>query len=259
VTTTVHNTVLDHRLRVLLPTNLKGDVIHSDSTFDVVERKVQLAADNAIRKELDVETKPHFTWTAFSDAARGVAIVTRGIPEVAVSDTAERPIALTLLRAFRRAVLHNDNMGGQIQGTHTFRYDIVPFDGAIPTKRLCVQGQRILGATRQIDLIPADMDLPADIVQRTSSKLPREQSFLRVDGDAVVVTSIQRQDDKLLVRVFNPTASTAHAKIARPEGFASVRSVTLEGKDDSITTAKIAGKVAEITVPSKRIATLLLA
>lgn len=253
VTTTVHNNVLDHRLRVLLPTNLKGDSGLSDTSFDVVERKIALAADNAIRKELDVETKPHFTWTAMADASGGLAVVTRGIPEVAVSDTPERPIALTLLRAFRRAVLANDNMGGQIQGTHVFRYDIEPFAGPVPRKKFCLQGQRVLGAIRQIDLLPAEI-----AHDQVETKLPAEQSFLTVDGD-VVVTSVQRDGDKLVVRLFNPTTSPAIAKLSGPNGFSSISSVTLEGKADAIAKGRISAGVAEITVPAKRIATLLLA
>jgi alpha-mannosidase/mannosylglycerate hydrolase len=235
-----------------MPTNVKGDSYLSDSTFDVVERKIALAADNAIRKELDVETKPHFTWTAMADKEGGMAVVTRGLPEVAVSDTPERPIALTLLRAFRRAVLSNDNMGGQIQGTHVFRYDIEPFTGAAPRKKLCLQSQRIGSVVRQVDLLPAEI-----AHYKSTTMLPAEQSFLSVDGD-VVVTSVQRQDGALAVRLFNPTATPSKAKVETPEGIKSIRSVTLEGKEDTATRAKLAGRAAEVTVPAKRIATLLI-
>jgi len=257
ITTTVHNTILDHRLRVLCPTNIDSDQTCSDSAFDVVQRKVQLAPDNAIRKELDVETKPHFTWTAITDGENGFALVTRSIPEIAASDLPDRPLALTLLRSFRRAVLSNDNIGGQIQGAHTFRYDLVPFPGDIPRKRLCTQGQRILSTMRQVDLTHADLTLPADIVQRPAQKLAAEYSFLKVDGD-VVVSSIQREQDHLLVRLWNPTDAKVIATITAPAALTWARSVTLEGKEDTITSVKLASGAVSVTVPSKRIATLLL-
>ncbi|MBA3847094.1 MAG: glycoside hydrolase family 38, partial [Planctomycetes bacterium] len=63
VTATVDNNVRDHRLRVLLPTGLSGDRFVTDSAFAVVERAVDLPADNDARRELDVETRPQFTWT----------------------------------------------------------------------------------------------------------------------------------------------------------------------------------------------------
>jgi alpha-mannosidase len=250
VTTTVQNNVLDHRLRVLLPTNLKCDTYFSDSTFDVVERKVALAADNAIRKELDVETKPHVTWTAVRDAACGLAIVTRGLPEVAVIDTPERPIALTLLRAFRRAVLTNDNMGGQIQGTHVFRYDLAPFTGETPLKQLFLHGQRILSPVRQVDLLPID--------QVVDGKMPAEQSFLRVEGD-VVVTSVQRKDEHLVVRLFNPTTKSATARLAGgAQPIAAAKPVTLDGRNEPHVSPKLAKGAVELSVPAKRIVTLLM-
>lgn len=251
VTTTVHNNVLDHRLRVLFPTEMKGDTYHSDSAFDVVERKIALAADNAIRKELDVETKPHVTWSA----AGGLAVVTRGLPEIALCDTPQRPLALTLLRAFRRAVFSNDNMGGQIQGTHVFRYDIATYAGDVPRKKLFLQGQRILSPVRQVDLLPIELQQAGEL----ATKVPPRQSFLKVDGE-VVVTSVQRQADSLLVRLFNPTETKSKASIAAPAPFASVRVVTLDVHEDSATTGKIgSGGGVDITVPPKRIATLLLA
>ncbi len=252
VTTTVQNAVLDHRLRVLFPTNIDEETCLSDSNFDVVERKLQLAPDNAIRKELDVETKPHFTWTAMSDAAGGLAVVTRGLPEIAVSDDAEKPIALTLFRAFRRAVLSNDNMGGQIQGTHVFRYDIEPFAGPVPRKKLCIQGQRIYSTVRQVDLLPLEL---AQI--KPSKKVPAEQSFLQVEGGAVV-TSIQRQDRKLQIRLFNPDSAAVSVGISSPEGFTSASSATLDGRADAVTRVTLVGRSVKVDLPAKRIATLLV-
>jgi alpha-mannosidase/mannosylglycerate hydrolase len=253
VTTTVQNNVLDHRLRVLMPTNLHGDTFFSDSAFDVVERKIGVAADNAMRKELDVETKPHQSWSAFSDGKHGLAVIARGLPEIAVIDTLERPLALTLLRAFRRAVLSNDNMGGQIQGTHVFRYDLRPFAGELPIKQLFLAGQRLHGVVRQIDLLPADVKLNGE----PSHPLPAEASMLNVDGE-VVVTSVQRQGDDLLVRLFNPNVKAAKVTLSRGEKFASVRCLTLDGRDDAAAAPKLAEGAVSTSVPPKRIMTFAL-
>lgn len=246
VTTTIDNTVLDHRIRVLFPTNLDGDSYLSDSAYDVVERPVTLAADNNIRRELEVETRPQITWTAFGDDQRGLAIVSRGLPESALLDTAERPIALTLLRAFRRAVFSNDNMGGEIQGKHTFRYDIVPFTGKTPLQKLFLLGQRVNGAIRVVDLLPG---------QNGSGSLPREHSFLAVDGN-VVVTSVQAEDNALLVRLFNPHNQAEQATIKPAIQASSARSITLGGRDDTATNVKMQDGAVAATIPPKRIATI---
>ncbi len=187
VVTRVENNILDHRLRVLLPTHAAGETYLSDSAFDVVERQVAVARDNDIRRELDVETRPQVTWTAFGDGARGLAIVSRGLPESAVVDSADRPIALTLLRGFRRAIFSGDNMGGQIQGMHEFRFSIVPFNGPAPIDRLFHLGLRVNSPCRAIALSADDRR----DAQSASMRLAASHSFLDVSGK-VVVTSIQQ-------------------------------------------------------------------
>ena len=106
---------------------------------------------------------------------------------------------------------------------------------------------------RQVDFLPVELEhLPPARV-----KLPAEQSFLRVDGE-VVVTSVQQSDGKLLVRLFNPGERGAAAKVSTPAPLTSVRSVTLEGKDDSTSGVKLAKGAAEVSLPPKRITTLIL-
>ena len=224
-TTTVHNTVLDHRLRALFPTGLAGDTYWSDGAFDCIERPVKLVADNAIRKELDIETRPQISWTAFGDGRAGLAVVSRGLPESAVVNTPDRPIALTLLRAFRKAVFSDDNPGGQVQGVHLFRYDLIPFTGAVPVKKLFLRGQRVNSSIRQVTLHPLDMP------STQPAKLPRSQSFASAEGEAIV-TSIQHHDQGRLMRVFNPLSRPASINLGSGK---SVQSVTLDGRDDGQT------------------------
>ncbi len=253
VRTTVENNLLDHRLRVLFPTGLAGETYLSNSAFDVVERRVALPEDNDIRSELDVETRPQITWTAFGDGRSGLAVVSRGLPESAVIDTPERPIALTLLRAFRRAVFSNDNPGGQIQGRHTFSYDIVPVAGEIPVNRLYVLGQRVNATVRSVDLLPKDLEL-----SKRRGTLTREHSFLKASGRAVF-TSIQRDSHgSWFVRLFNPHGTSQKVTLNPANAPKSARCITLDGRDDTKSAARLAGGTIEISLPPKRISTVLI-
>src|SRR4029077_896969 len=106
--------------------------------------------------------------------------------------------------------------------------------GAAPLKKLFTLGQRILSPARQVDLIPQEIPTtPA------ATMLPREKSFVRVEGDAVV-TSIQREGDALLVRLFNPTTKATKTTIISSIKAASAKSVTLDGKGDSQTSVRVA-------------------
>jgi len=252
VETTVENIIRDHRLRVLLPTALAGETYLSNSAFDVVERKVALAADNDSRDELEVETRPQFTWTAFGDGRCGLAVVSRGLPESAVTDTPERTIALTLLRAFRRAVFSDDNPGGQVQGSHTFRYDIVPFAAEVPVSHLYLLGQRVNGAVRLAALSPRDLKGPIP-----EAKLPAEHSFLETGGRAVF-SSIRRDNGRTLLRFFNPYPTREKLTLCPAVKPGTAQCVTLGGRADPLTSVVLHDGVIEVSLPPKRIATLVL-
>ncbi len=253
VATRIENNALDHRVRVLFPTGIEGAGYLSDSVYDVVERPVALLEDNEIRKELDVETRPQISWTAFGDSERGLAIVSRGLPESAVLDREDRALALTLFRGFRRAVMDNDNPGGQEPGTLDFRFWIVPYIGETPLCELFRCGQRVMSPSREVMLT-------ADEIERLRGDvpLPQAHSFLSLDGRAVL-TSVQREDRGLLVRLFNPRPVTAKITLILAETFESAHTVTLDGRDDMQSTVVSAGDgVIELMIPPKRIATVLV-
>ena len=216
VTTTLDNAAESHRVRMLFPTGLTGEAFESDSAFDVVRRSVALRADNHERRELDLETRPHQSWTAFGDGKAGLAVIARGLPEVAVTDTPDRAIALTLLRGFRRVISRPDDRGGQVLGPHRFRYDLVPFAGPTPVKRLFLLGQRLHGTVRQ-----ASVAAPAG-----PASLPRSKGFARVEGD-VVVTSVRRDRGRRTVRVFNPSVEPTSVVLD-----ADVDRITLDGRPE---------------------------
>jgi len=245
VKTVVNNTVKDHRLRVLLPTQLKADTYFADSPFDVVERPVALLPDNATRRELDVDGRPQHTFTAITDSKLGLATVSRGLYESAVYDTPERPLAITLLRSFRRTVQRGlTETAGQIQGHHEFNWRIVPFSGALPVKALFLHGQRVNTPTQSADLTAFDRE-----AHPTTGTLPLTQSFLHTTGD-VVITSLQRHGNSWLIRAFNPHSAAATFTIASAK---NLRAVDFDHRPDEA--VKVQGATA--TLKPRQIASLL--
>jgi len=230
VETVVENTVRDHRLRVLFTSSVRTDRYRSDSPFDTVERPISLRKDNFRYKELEVETKPVYTWTAVASSPenrdsgsgapsrglpspeKGLAVVSTGLPESAVLDNPDREIALTLLRSFRKAVFTDGNEGGQIRGTHRFRYNIVPFAGEIDPLRLGREGQILAAGLRTVQASPEDP-------KRDGSPHPDPFSLLEVEG-GVLVTSVRGVREKdLLVRFYNPNEEPRDAVLRVAGGF----------------------------------------
>ncbi|GMU20197.1 MAG: hypothetical protein AMXMBFR13_02960 [Phycisphaerae bacterium] len=252
VRTVVENTIRDHRLRLLFPTGAQATSYLADQAFDVVERPIALRADNARYKELEVETKPQQTWTAVFDDRRGLAVVSTGLPESAVRDVPERPIALTLLRSFLRAVFTSGNEGGQIQGRHEFTCCIMPLSGKPDVAGLTRIGQQVASKTRTIQLEHRDVEAsgPRDLDLR--------HSFLKVEPAGAVVSAIHRRSDEELasIRLFNPGDEQVDVTLAWNGAAGRAQLVDLEGKPIDPLTGKDGG--VPVSVPPKKIMTVQL-
>lgn len=227
VVTTVENTVRDHRLRVLFPSEAKAETTLSDGAFDVVRRPIALPPGAHQDRELAVETCPQQTWTAVSDERRGLAIVSSGLLDCCVRDVPERPLALTLLRGTRRTIFTNGEPEGQQLGALTARYWIVPLRGEPDRVRLGEYGVQVAAGVRAAHLTRWDVSVAPR--QRT---LPATDSLLAVDGPALV-TSVREVDGAVEVRLYNPNdrAGAATIRLAdrlRASGDGTVQRVDLE-------------------------------
>ncbi len=254
--TVVHNTAKDHRVRVLFPTGARARTYLADSAFDIVERPISLPANNHIRRELAVETCAQQTWTAVSDARRGLAVISSGLLESAVRDQADRPIALTLFRATRRTVFTDGEPNGQLQGDLSFRFWLEPFRGAADRVQLSELGIQLGAGLRNCQLPPSGLAGLFVPVQRT---LPASASFLAATGD-VVVTSTRERGDCLEVRCFNPNTTASAVTFdfrGRPDGVPSpttAEKVDFEGRPLA-PRASVRGAVFKNKLRAKEIAT----
>jgi alpha-mannosidase/mannosylglycerate hydrolase len=227
----VENTIRDHRLRVLFPTGADTSVYLAEQAFDVVERPIALRPDNARYKELEVETKPQQSWTAVHDDSRGLAVVSTGLPESAVRDLPDRPIALTLLRSFARTVMTSGEPGGQIQGEHAFDYRIVPLGGHPDRSRLSRLGQNLAAGQRVVQI--EARDLAEESHDRPARRdLPLTHSFLKVESGAPIVTAVHRHSDQETgtIRMYNPKEESIEFHLNAPILPGTARSTDLEGK-----------------------------
>jgi alpha-mannosidase len=232
VQTTIHNPAGDHRVRVLLPSGAQADTYLADSPFDVVERPIALRGDNHLYRELEVETKPQQSWTAVSDGARGLAVVSVGQMESAVRDLPERPVALTLFRGTRRTVLTDGEPNGQLIGDLHFRYWVIPVVGDVDRVRLCDLGQQLAAGLRDVQLRPKDVQFfRADLARDGASEkvLPAAAGFLSVEGPAVV-TSIRQVGEGLELRMFNPNTRSGAAllRLGEQAAYKKAQRVDLE-------------------------------
>ena len=227
VHTTVDNNVKDHRVRISFPSGAKASHFWTDSQFDAVRRSVALHPDSYKWKEPEAETKPQQSWTAVADGKRGLAVISRGLPEVAVRDLPQRPIALTLFRSFHRTILTPGEPGGQIQGPLNFDYWIVPLAGEPEADRMCWLGQRLAAGVEatqpQMTRLTADPKKPTVPAKfGKGPTLPLAHGFMEVKGPVVVTAVKAAADGAPIVRFFNPSGETVKVSLAldKPIGAA---------------------------------------
>ncbi|QDU71425.1 glycoside hydrolase family 38 N-terminal domain-containing protein [Mucisphaera calidilacus] len=255
ITTTVNNTVKDHRLRVLLPTGCTSATTYlADTAFDVVERDIALREDNHLYRELEIETRPQQSWTAVNDARGGLAVVTVGLLETAVRDVPERPIALTLLRSTRRTVLTDGEPEGQIPGPVTLTYAIAPLPATVNRKRLFDIAED-LNTGQRVCTVMHD-DRPHLLDGMPEPKLPATSGLVQIDGPAVL-TAARRLDDKLELRLFNPEETPVDTTIKLDPAWKQATPVDFEG-NPADKPVSLADGQARVTLERKKILTLHL-
>jgi alpha-mannosidase/mannosylglycerate hydrolase len=246
IETTVHNTVRDHRLRIFAPTGFaNAKTFFADTPFDAVERTIGLREDNHLMRELQVEMTPQQNWLAATDGKQGLAFLAPAQYESAMLEQPDRPLCVTLLRAFRKAVFTDGNEGGQIQGSHTIQLGFMPFasskDAPVPAATLQKVAQTIAAPVKVVYLDAQDLKESKAARAKDATGAPR------VEGDVVMSACYQSGRRKWMVRVFNPTLKPQKAKLI---GGKSWQTTNFHGKK----AAKISGNV--VTLKPKQILTL---
>lgn len=222
-TTTVNNTVLDHRLRAMFRTDLKEAMVcRADSPFDVVRRDIPVPDSSGWYEEA-ARTWPSHSFVSVSDGKETVTVTHKGIPEYEVTDDETRTVALTLLRCVSNAGNPTEVYAYQEQaecpGVHEFRYWFQMEEGEVSDYAL---------ASGALDKVQ-----PCLAMQTTKHKgfLPAAYSFFHsVGNDSFLMTSETFDAEKncLVLRgVQLGDAGTVRMEFASP--VRSCAKVTLEG------------------------------
>jgi len=243
ITTRFDNRARDHRLRALFPTHLEAATSDAESAFDVVERPIaggptatqaadRLAGGGPPLARDRNPTHPQQRFVDVSDGRAGLAIINDGLREYEVTDTADRTIAVTLLRAYEVALTtvswrwerHPEMTLSQSPGEHEFRYWIYPHAGCWSESEVFAEAERL--------------NVPIELAQTGphGGELPQEMSLLSLEPAALVLSAVKRAErsDALIVRVFNPTDRVLSGRVTlfRPLRAARLTNLNEEPQED---------------------------
>jgi alpha-mannosidase len=221
VKTDIRNTVKDHIVRALFPTNIEATHAYAGSAFDVVERPIHIddydesMIPENVRKVIvgARESKPNTIFNGremvdLNDGTKGMAVLSKGLPEYTVYKKGS-VIALTLFRSVAWVAYDINTRIGDA-GPEIFTPEAqclreMSFEYAVyPHSKHYDEGKVIRAADDY------NNDLKIFVTDKHQGDLAAKQSFIKVEDDtcSLRITSIKRSNDGkgVILRVYNGTA-----------------------------------------------------
>ena len=206
--TSVDNLASDHRLRVHFPAPFTASTGAQDGHFEVVERRAGVPAYDETWVEQPRPEVPQRVFTSISNGISGLTIANRGLTEVEVLHNSQgnAEIAVTLLRCVGwlsrddfstrngHAGPYLETPAAQMPGTWSFDYSIIPHAG---------NWQKAFGQAYAFAVPMRGISTGIH-----TGSLPSAGSFLEVEPEAFIVSSVKQSEDGRgwLVRGYNITA-----------------------------------------------------
>lgn len=210
--TKVHNQQVNHRLRVLFPTDMETDHFVTKLPFDMYTWNIQPEA-YADRVEEETFVHPSQGITFIGDGQTGAAVFTRGLYEVEVTDDRDRSLAVTLFRSVTNETGRARAQDAKLLADLTLEYAFYPGCPSAEEALLAGEQWRAGCSTFYFD------GEGTDLSRKGTGSLPRRASFLQLEGGSAVLSSVAATDSGALeVRVYDVSgrASEITLRLARP-------------------------------------------
>lgn len=251
ILTAFYNSVNDHKLSVIFPTDLSPDVAHVDESFAVVERQIELPPSEGWVED-PTPLMHQRSFTDLSDGTRGLAVLNRGSAAVEVTRFAGGTrIGIPLVRSV--GWLSRDDLwirriaagplvptpGAQCIGLVSAEYAILPHSGdwesvyrdAYNYVAPITSGRADTHAGIDLHDMNITRDDPSKITHipfPRGGELPDTHSFVKVEGEGIVLSALRRSSDKqAVVRFYNVTARPATAVITSAKALKAANRLNL--------------------------------
>lgn len=251
VVTMIDNKARDHYLKVCMPTGLQAEKTWAEGSFMVTEFPVRPSDDGEVRGS-ELARHPAQTWFDLADDSLGFAVLTDATKDYEIlEDCDDLTIAMGLVRCTRLRIACDNRLWMEYPGDEssqslrefTYRYALMPHTGKWEEAGLYNEA------------LAFNAPLKVCEFGRQSGVFGTEHSFIRLDGDNLVLSSVTKtESDAVAVRLYNPTEHEIKGKLTFGFDFESARSVRLDGK--VIEELRVDGNTVDITVGKGKIFTV---
>jgi alpha-mannosidase len=209
IKTTVHNTISDHRLRVLFATGIDTSRSLAETPFAVVEREHRDYDVSQFPFEHPAKVAPMQRFVTIRDARKGFTLIVKGLPEYELKLDDRGTLALTLLRCVGKlsgrnlitrpggaAGWWNETPEAQCRGTHTFEYSLYPHAPS--------EAETCSSILKEVE----ECTVPPLVIKRKNDQNNLETSFLSIHPDHLLLSALKEADDRngVILRLCNPVA-----------------------------------------------------
>lgn len=223
----VHNTVKDHRMKVLFDTGIRAKMAAAEGHFHVDHRELLPLKDENGAYFNELTTQPMQNFVDLSDGQNGLAILSDSLLEYEALPGEDGTLGLTLFRAVRNIICtemrsagnfpHED--GGQLLQKLSYHYAICPHSGDY--------------ASAQLYELTDRLNVPVQPVQTARQlhcgSLPVSCSFYSVPSGLQLSCMKKAEDgENWIVRLYNPNPETVCGPVTMPAKLRWVQEVRLD-------------------------------
>ncbi len=249
--TTVVNTVSNHRLRVMFPTDIAATHSDAEGHFYVDHRPVEPAREADGKYRPGMCTRPQQSFVDVNDGATGLAVLNDGLCEYELLNEERKTLALSLLRSSQMRICTEPRAGAvfptqngwEMLGTYEFNYALYPHDGDWNFGAVYAEAQC--------------MNVAPVVVQSNSRKegiLPPEYSLISVDGAQVSCIKPLENENGALVRLFNPSSEAVNASVKM--GFHAERAVQMNMNEEELGILSVKNGVLNVSLGACKVVSI---
>lgn len=241
--TTLTNHTENNRLRVLFPTGSPEDCFYTRTPFDFVKWDVA-HEDDTHRIEPDTRVHPSQGISRIGEDDAAVALYSKGLYEIEVTQDQERALALTLFRAAEAETGTARPEDIKMQRTMTFHYAL-SLSRQSGTQTL-IQGEQYRAGIK-------------DFLFQQHEKaetLEGSMSFFQVGDCEKIISHISGEGKRYCLRLYDVSGREETVTVKLPYKIARMDYVNLKG--DVLKAGETAGKEAKIVCPAHKIVTVCL-
>jgi mannosylglycerate hydrolase len=212
IKTSIDNTAKDHRMRLMIPTDIRTDYSDAAGHFTVDRRGMVHEKDADGKFYPEMALRPMSVFCDVSDGTNGLAVLNNCLTEFQLVDDERRTLALTLLRATRNRICTEsrvssefpDAPGCQMLQTVDYEYAVYPHQGNWNEGGVYAEADKL-------NARPA----VTQISMNRGGDLPTTASHYAVDNDALILSSVKKAEDResVILRLFNPTEETVEGAV----------------------------------------------